>query len=144
MKSMTKSFRTTSHNFQSCESKSCSVMSDSLRPPWTVEFSRPEYWSGLPFPSPDIFPTEDLNAGLPHCRWILYQLSHKGILEWVAYPISRESSPPRNWTRPWIESVVSRHLNFFLFILSPGVNVNFSRVYTSAANCWVKEHSYFN
>ena len=28
-------------------------------------------------------------GGLPHCRWILYQLSHKGsprILEWVAYP----------------------------------------------------------
>ena len=27
--------------------------------------------------------------GLPHCRWILYQLSHKGsprILEWVAIP----------------------------------------------------------
>ena len=27
--------------------------------------------------------------GLPHCRWILYQLSHKGsprIVEWVAIP----------------------------------------------------------
>ena len=38
-----------------------------------------------------IFPTQGLNPGLPHCRWILYQLSHKGnprILEWVAYPFS--------------------------------------------------------
>ena len=38
---------------------------------------------------------------LPHCRWILYQLSHQGnprILEWVAYPFSRGSSWPRNWT----------------------------------------------
>ena len=25
-----------------------------------------------------IFPTEGSNPGLPHCRWILYQLSHKG------------------------------------------------------------------
>jgi len=34
-----------------------------------------------------IFPTQGSNPGLPHCRWILYQLSHKGsprILEWVA------------------------------------------------------------
>ena len=36
-----------------------------------------------------IFTTQGSNSGLPHCRWILYQLSHKGrprILEWVAYP----------------------------------------------------------
>ena len=25
-----------------------------------------------------IFPTLELNLALPHCRWILYQLSHKG------------------------------------------------------------------
>ena len=33
-----------------------------------------------------IFPTQESNPGLPHCRQILYQLSHKGspkILEWV-------------------------------------------------------------
>ena len=48
-----------------------------------------------------IFPTQGLNPGLLHCRWILYQLSHKGsprILEWVAYPFSRGSSRPRNRT----------------------------------------------
>ena len=49
-----------------------------------------------------IFPTQGSNPGLPHCRWILYQLSHKGsprILEWVAYPFSSGSSQPRNQTR---------------------------------------------
>ena len=49
-----------------------------------------------------IFPTQGWNPGLPHCRWILYQLSHKGsprILEWVAYPFSRESSQPRHRTQ---------------------------------------------
>ena len=25
-----------------------------------------------------IFPTQGLNPGLPHCRWILYHLSHQG------------------------------------------------------------------
>ena len=49
--------------------------------PWTVacqappsmEFSRQEYWSALPFPSPGI-----LNPGFLHCRQTLYPLSHKG------------------------------------------------------------------
>ena len=48
-----------------------------------------------------IFLTQGLNPGLPHCRHILYQLSHKGsprILEWAAYPFSSRSSQPRNWT----------------------------------------------
>ena len=27
-----------------------------------------------------IFPTQGSNLGLPHCRWILYQLSHQGSL----------------------------------------------------------------
>ena len=44
-----------------------------------------------------IFPTQGSNPGLLHCRWILYQLSHKGsprILEWVAYPFSRNLPNP--------------------------------------------------
>ena len=87
--------------------------------PWTIqsmEFSRPEYWSGQPFPSPGdlpnpgikpgspalqadslpaepqgkprntgvgslsllqgIFPSQESNQGLLHCRWIPYQLSY--------------------------------------------------------------------
>ena len=119
--------------------------------PWTVAyqappsngFSKQEYWSGLPFPSPrnlpnpgikrrsptlqadslptepkgkpkstgvgslsllqGIFPTQELNPGLPHlCRRILYQLSHQGsprILEWVAVPFSRGSSSARDQTQ---------------------------------------------
>ena len=48
-----------------------------------------------------IFPTQESNSGLPHCRQILYQLSQKGgprILEWVAYPYSSRPSRPRSWT----------------------------------------------
>ena len=45
--------------------------------------------SGVGSPSllQGIFPTQESNPGLPHCRQILYQLSHQGsprILEWVA------------------------------------------------------------
>ena len=46
-----------------------------------------------------IFPTQGSNPGLPHCRQILYQLSHKGsprIQEKVAYPFSSGSFGPRN------------------------------------------------
>ena len=50
----------------------------------------------------EIFPTQGLNPGLPHCRQILYHLSHQGnlwILEWAAYPFSRRSSGSRDGTR---------------------------------------------
>ena len=49
-----------------------------------------------------IFPIQGSYPGLLCCRQILYQLSDKGnprILEWIAYPFSRGSSPPRNPTR---------------------------------------------
>ena len=48
-----------------------------------------------------IFPTQGSKPGLPHCRQILYWLSHQGsprIVEWVAYPFSGGSSQPRNRT----------------------------------------------
>ena len=54
----------------------------------------------------EIFPTQGLNPGLPHCRRILYQLSHKQsprILEWVAYLFSSGSSRPRNQT--WVSEL---------------------------------------
>ena len=48
-----------------------------------------------------IFPTQGSNPGLPHCKWILYQLKHKEsprILEWVAMTYFRGSSQPRDQT----------------------------------------------
>ena len=46
-----------------------------------------------------ILPSQRSNPGLLHCRCILYHLSHQGspwILQWVAYPFSRETSWPRH------------------------------------------------
>ena len=57
-------------------------------------------WIDLPFSKGSSQP-RNRTRGLPHCRWILYQLSHKGnprILEWIAYPFSGGSSQPRNQT----------------------------------------------
>ena len=81
-----------------------SVVSDSLQPhglysPWNSPGQNTGVGS-LSFLQ-GIFPIQGLNPGLPHCRWILYQLSHKKrprILEPVAYPFSRGSSQPRNQT----------------------------------------------
>ena len=86
------------------ESESRSVMSDSLRPhglhrPWNSPGQNTRVGSLSLLQG--IFPPQGSNPGLPHCRQILYQLSHKGsprILRWVAYPFSSRSSPPRNQT----------------------------------------------
>ena len=53
--------------------------------------------------------TQELNWGLLHCRWILYQLSHQGsprILKWVAYPFSSGSSWPSN--QPQVSCIIGR------------------------------------
>ena len=62
-------------------SESCSVVSDSLQShglysPW----NSPDQNTGVgSFPLlRELFPTQGSNPGLPHCRRILYQLSHKG------------------------------------------------------------------
>ena len=87
------------------ESESHSVMSDSFRPHGLYNrWNSPGQNTGVGSLSllQGIFPTHGSNPGLPHCRQILHQLSHKGsprILEWVTYPFSRGSSWPRNGTR---------------------------------------------
>ena len=81
-----------------------SVVSDSL---WPVDCSPPGpsvhgifqarilEWVNISF-------SRVSSPGLPHCRQILYQLSHQGsprILEWVAYPFSGGSPWPRDQTQ---------------------------------------------
>ena len=86
-----------------------SVLSDSLQPrglqpvrllcPWDAPGQNTR--AGCHALLQGIFPTRGWNPGLPHCRRILYCLSHEGtpwIQEWVAYPSSKGSSQPRNWT----------------------------------------------
>ena len=63
--------------------ESDSVMSDYLQPhglysPWNSPGQNTGVGS-LSFLQ-GIFQTQGLNPGLPHCRWIHYQLSHQGSL----------------------------------------------------------------
>ena len=110
--------------------------------PWTLqsmEFSRPESWSGQPFPSPGhlpnpgieprppalqadslppeaqgkpensgpgslsllqgIFPTQELNCGVLHCRQILYQLSSQGIPQIYIYTHKQNQNKKRKEKR---------------------------------------------
>ena len=66
------------------ESESHSVMSDSLQPhglysPWN-SLGQSTGVGSLSLLQ-RIFPTQESNPGLLHCRWMLYQLSHQGSLE---------------------------------------------------------------
>ena len=77
-----------------CDSMDCTVRS------WNSPGQNTEV--GSLFLLQGIFPTQRSNPGLPHCRQILYQLSHQGsprILKWVACAFSSRSSWPKNWIR---------------------------------------------
>ena len=54
--------------------------------PWTVacqaplsmEFTKQEYWRGLPFPFSGDLPNLGIDPGLPHCKQTVNHLSHQG------------------------------------------------------------------
>ena len=84
-------------------SESRSVVSDSLRPhglysPWNP----PGQNTGVDSLSllQGIFPTQGSNSGLPHCRRILYQVSHKGR------PVAKTPKLPMQGT--WVRSLVGK------------------------------------
>ena len=60
--------------------------------PLSMGFSRQEYWSGLYALLQGIFPTKGLNPGLPHCRRILYRLSHQGMIVTSSHGIREQAS----------------------------------------------------
>ena len=74
-----------------CTELSHSVVSDSLPPhglqptrllcPWDSPGQNTRM--GSLFPLQGIFPIQGQNPGFPHCRRILYKLSHKGTVEKV-------------------------------------------------------------
>ena len=96
-----------------CAGLSCSVMSDSVWPhvlkpqaSLFMGFSSKNARVGCHAFIQEIFPTQGSNPVLPHCRQILYHLSHQGsprMLEWVAYPFSREL--PKPGVEPWSPSL---------------------------------------
>ena len=67
----------------------------------SMEFSRPEYWSGELFPSPGDLPNSGIELRSLTLQVDSLPAEKQGkpqILEWVAYPFSRGPSQPRNQT----------------------------------------------
>ena len=108
-----------------------------------------------------IFPTQELNQGLLHCRRILYQLSYQGnptrscltlcnpidcsllgssvhgisqakILEWVAIPCSRGLSRPRDQT---LISCLGRQI---LYHLGSPYSFFHLRVFNDPSHSWLQ------
>ena len=78
--------------------------------PWTVarqaplsmEFSRQEYWNGLPFSSPGHILDPGIETGLLNCRQILNHLSYQGspskVVAWAIWGIFMQFS----WVSPML------------------------------------------
>ena len=62
---------------QSCPTL-CNPMNWSRQAPLSMEFPGQEYWSGVPFPSPEGLPDPGIKPGLPHCKQMFSHLSHQG------------------------------------------------------------------
>ena len=100
------------------ESESCSVVSDSLQPhglysPWNA----PGQNTGVSSLSllRGIFPTQGSNPGLPHCRRILYQLSHQGspkkVLNSHAHTHRRTHTEKHTERRTHTQTHAHRHMH---------------------------------
>ena len=62
--------------------QSCPALCDPMdyiahQTPLSMEFSRQEYWNGLPFPSPGDLPDPGIKLGSPALQADFYLLSHQ-------------------------------------------------------------------
>ena len=126
------------------EGESLSVVSGSLRPhglssPWNSLGQNTGVGSLSLLQG--IFPMQEL---YPHCRQILYQLSHKGsprILEWEAYSFSSRSSLPRNQTgvsciAGWFFTNWAMRETITYMIFTSGTSKNFFIDRSLTLNSW--------
>ena len=105
------------------------LVSDSLRPPWTIahqapplmEFSRQEYWSGLPFPSPGDLLDLGIEPRSPALQAdaLPSELPRKPTL-WATYILVSIMATPiyictNNVQRPFFPHILSNAIFFCLF-----------------------------
>ena len=64
--------------------------------PWFMEFSRQEYWSGLPFHSAGDLLNPVTELGLPHCRQIFF----------FFLPSEPPGKPKEGWEQNWCFLIV--------------------------------------
>ena len=107
----------------------------------SMGFSRQDYWSGLPFPSPGDLPdpqiklmSQESNPGLLHCRQILYRLISEGSLTGRSY-----SSHWRCWViSPVLELSLSSGDSWALWMR----NIHIFSILRSSADVYNKGASY--
>ena len=68
--------------------------------PVSMEFSRQQSWSGLPFPSPGDLPDPGIKPRFLHCRQIVYHLTH----QWS----------PVGYKEAWIPLLHHKCLSYFV------------------------------
>ena len=95
-------------------SESHSVVSDSLQPhglysPWNSpgQNSRAGRLSLL-----QVIPTQGFNPGFPHCKWILYQLNHKGGPVVIKDDAKIPATAPKNYSAQNVHSGKAEKLCF--------------------------------
>jgi len=64
--------------FSRCHASFAASWTVARQAPLSTGFSRQEYWSGLPFPSPEDFIDQGWNPRLPHWQVDSLPLSHQG------------------------------------------------------------------
>ena len=75
--------------------------------PWTiqsVEFSRPEYWSGQPFPSPGDLPNPGIEPRSPTLQEDSLPAEPQGKPLNHLRPIRKTLEPLKQWNRLWLTS----------------------------------------
>ena len=76
------------------------------RPPLCVEFSRQEYWNGLPFPSPGDLPDPGIEPSLLHCSQRASERALDGARgEKMGKAQGSEGGQRRLATGHWVQSV---------------------------------------
>ena len=76
-------------------------------------FSRQVYWSGLPFPSPGIFPTKGSNPCLLNWQVDSLPLSHLGNLEEMLAEFKPKSTVFRVYVCPIFPSALVPFFRYF-------------------------------
>jgi len=79
----------------------------------SLEFSRQEYWCGLPFPLQGILPTQESNPSPPHCSQILYCLSQLLSISGIAGSYGNSTF---SFLRNLHSILPSGYTNFFILI----------------------------
>ena len=106
--------------------------------PLSMGFSRQEYWSGLPFPSPGALPNPGIEPGSPALYMDSLPFSHQGTQRWTGWGLSKPSQS--GWCETWIkmETFLWFFFHLFTYLESLAFLLNSSASGTSLVVQWLR------